>query len=216
MVSSAAKIQCVELPSDWPVARYWFGKISEMSTQITVPWPMACAAMKAKMHAGTMAKCSREKRPRAQPERGDVAERADVEQRAPAQPVDQPEADEGEDEIRDADADGLQQRGLCAEAGQLEDARREVEDRVDAGELVEERDEEREQDGHAQPPRPEARALRPARADAATISSASASSSAARRVGLDELQHLRARARGRLSARAASAGFPGWPKHISV
>ena len=29
-----------------------------MNTQMTAPWPMACAAMKAKMHAGTMAKCS--------------------------------------------------------------------------------------------------------------------------------------------------------------
>ena len=24
---------------------------------MTVPWPIACAAMKAKMHAGTMEKC---------------------------------------------------------------------------------------------------------------------------------------------------------------
>ncbi len=31
---------------------------SEMSTQMTAPWPMACAAMKAKMHTGTMVKCS--------------------------------------------------------------------------------------------------------------------------------------------------------------
>ena len=58
VVSSAAKIQCVKLPSAWPSARCQFGKISEMNTQMTALWPMACAAMKAKMHAGTMAKCS--------------------------------------------------------------------------------------------------------------------------------------------------------------
>ena len=56
VVSSAAKIQCVKLPSAWPSARWRFGKISEMNTQITAPWPTACAAMKAKMHAGTMPK----------------------------------------------------------------------------------------------------------------------------------------------------------------
>ena len=56
VVSSAAKIQWVKLPRDCPAARYLSGKISEMKTQITAPWPMACAAMKAKMHAGTIAK----------------------------------------------------------------------------------------------------------------------------------------------------------------
>ena len=30
------------------------GKISEISTQMTVPCPIACAAMNAKMQAGTM------------------------------------------------------------------------------------------------------------------------------------------------------------------
>ena len=35
--------------------RAWrLGKISEMSTQITVPWPTACAAMKAKMQSITI------------------------------------------------------------------------------------------------------------------------------------------------------------------
>ena len=58
VVRSAANTQWVALPSDWPIARYLFGKISEMSTQITVPWPIAWAAMKAKMHAGTMEKCA--------------------------------------------------------------------------------------------------------------------------------------------------------------
>ncbi len=40
------------LPSVWPAARYRLGKISEIKTQITVPWTMACAALKAKMNAG--------------------------------------------------------------------------------------------------------------------------------------------------------------------
>ena len=56
-VSSAAKIQCVKLPRDWPSARWRFGKISEMNTQITAPCPTACAAIKAKMQAGTILKC---------------------------------------------------------------------------------------------------------------------------------------------------------------
>ena len=38
---TAAKTQWVELPNACPDARRWFGKISEMKTQITVPCPMA-------------------------------------------------------------------------------------------------------------------------------------------------------------------------------
>ena len=121
----------------------------------------------------------REERPGDQPERSDVAERADVEKRAAAQPVDQPEPDEGEDQIGDADADRLQQRGLRAQPGQFEDARREIENRIDAGELVEERDEDGEQDRHAQPARPEICLRQFPAEDAAMISSASASISAA-------------------------------------
>src|ERR1043165_3539989 len=55
VVSRAANTQWVELPSVWPWARWRCGKISEMNTQMTAPWPTACAAMKAKMQAGTMA-----------------------------------------------------------------------------------------------------------------------------------------------------------------
>ena len=44
----------------------------------------------------------------------DVAERANKEKRSAAQPVNQPKADKGEDEISDADADGLEQRRLAA------------------------------------------------------------------------------------------------------
>lgn len=40
-VSSEANTQCVALPSDCPWARCRLGKISEIKTQITAPWPMA-------------------------------------------------------------------------------------------------------------------------------------------------------------------------------
>ena len=36
---SAANTQWVRLPSDCPRPRIRFGKISEMNTQITEPWP---------------------------------------------------------------------------------------------------------------------------------------------------------------------------------
>ena len=44
----AAATQCVPLPSDWPLARTLFGKISAIQTQITAPCPTACEAMKRK------------------------------------------------------------------------------------------------------------------------------------------------------------------------
>ena len=37
VVISAAKIQWVAQPKDWPSARWRFGKISEINTQITAP-----------------------------------------------------------------------------------------------------------------------------------------------------------------------------------
>jgi hypothetical protein len=46
--------------------------------------------------------------------RSDVAERADIKKSAPAQPVNQPESDKSENQIGDANADRLQQRGFCA------------------------------------------------------------------------------------------------------
>src|SRR5579872_1161751 len=73
-----------------------------------------------------------EKSPGSQAERGDVAERSDIEKSAAAKAVDQPESDKSEDEIGKADADGLQQCGLCPQAGEFEDARSEVENGVDA------------------------------------------------------------------------------------
>src|SRR5690348_17477638 len=88
--------------------------------------------------------------PRAQTEGCDVAERSDREQSSAAQSIDQPQSDESENEIGDADSDRLQQCCLGAESGHLEYARREIEDRVDSGELIEERDQEREHDRHTQ------------------------------------------------------------------
>ena len=57
----------------------------------------------ANRHDGVML---REEGPSHQTERGDVAERADIEQGAAAEPVDEPEANECEDQIGDADAKG--------------------------------------------------------------------------------------------------------------
>src|SRR5258708_28569623 len=94
-------------------------------------------------------------RPGNQAERRDIAERSDIEQCAAAQPVNQPESDERKNEIGNADADRLQQRGFCAEASQFKYARREVQNRIDAGELVEERNQDGEQDGFAEALRPE-------------------------------------------------------------
>ena len=47
-------------------------------------------------------------------------------------PVNEPETDKSENQIRDADADRLQQRGLRAQSGKFKDARREIENRIDA------------------------------------------------------------------------------------
>ena len=57
-VTNAAAIQWVELPSAWPSARCSFGNISAISTQITAPWPIACAAMNMNIQDGTILKCA--------------------------------------------------------------------------------------------------------------------------------------------------------------
>jgi len=85
---------------------------------------MACAAMK--------------ESPGNRSQRCDVTERANKEQRAAAQPVNEPQANKGENEIGNTDADGLQQRGFRTQAGKFKYARREVKNRIDARELVEE------------------------------------------------------------------------------
>ena len=69
-----------------------------------------------------------------------------IQQRAPAQPVNEPQTDKSEDQIGHANADGLEQRGFLAQTGHLKNARRKIENGIDAGELVEERDEKGEQD----------------------------------------------------------------------
>src|ERR1019366_3005275 len=99
----------------------------------------------------------RKESPRHETERSDVAGRANKEEGAAAQPVNEPEADKGESEIRDADADGLEQRGFCSQTGKSKYARSEVENRIDAGELVEERNEDGKQNRFAQTACPETR-----------------------------------------------------------
>ena len=111
--------------------------------------------MNAKMQTGTIEIMICKKGPGDEAERGDVAERADIKKSAPAQPVNQPEADERENKIGDADADRLQQRGFCAEAGKFKNARREIQNRVDARHLIEERNQDGEQDRFAKTSRPE-------------------------------------------------------------
>ena len=71
---------------------------------------------------------------------------ADQQQCLAAELVDQAHAEEGGEQIDEADAHGLQRRRVGAEAGRGEDVVRVVEDRVDAGELVEEADRDGEED----------------------------------------------------------------------
>ncbi len=47
---NAAKSQWVAVPKDCPLALYLLGKISEINTQITVPWPIACEATKIRIN----------------------------------------------------------------------------------------------------------------------------------------------------------------------
>ena len=49
----AAKTQCVEVPNDCPLDLKWFGKISDINTQITAPWPIACDAININKNMGT-------------------------------------------------------------------------------------------------------------------------------------------------------------------
>src|ERR1700687_2184176 len=95
------------------------------------------------------------KSPRDETKRSNVAERANVEEGSPSQAVDQPETDKSENEIGDADPDGLQQGGFCGEARQFKDSRREIQNCVDSGHLVEECNQDGEQDRFAKAARPE-------------------------------------------------------------
>ena len=95
-------------------------------------------------------------RPGAESERGDVSKRADIEKRAAAQFVDEPKADKGEHQVGHPDADRLQERGFLSQSGHFENAGRKVEDRINAGELVEKGDQEGELDRGFESLRPEA------------------------------------------------------------
>src|SRR5579864_5126859 len=97
----------------------------------------------------------RKESPRSEAKRSDVTERANIKKSAPAESIDQPEPDEREYKIGDTDADRLQQRRLRAQAGQFKDARGEVQNCVDARELIEERDQDSEQDRFAETAGPE-------------------------------------------------------------
>ena len=87
-------------------------------------------------------------------QRNDVTKRSDKKQGAPPRLVDQPQADKSEDQIGHPNANGLQQGRFRPQASQLENTRRKIEDRIDAGQLVEKSDEKCQDNGHAQPPRP--------------------------------------------------------------
>ena len=50
--TTAANTQCTELPKDCPKPLKWFGKISDIKTQITVPCPIACDAMNMNKNMG--------------------------------------------------------------------------------------------------------------------------------------------------------------------
>jgi len=97
----------------------------------------------------------RKKSPGNQTERADVSERADKEKRAATQPVNEPEADKRENEIGEADANGLQQRGFRAQPGKFKYAWGEIENRIDAGELVEKCNQDGEQNRFAKTACPE-------------------------------------------------------------
>src|SRR5260221_9434607 len=99
----------------------------------------------------------REERQGNETERADITERPNVKQRASAQPVNEPQPHEGEDEIGHTNSHRLEQRGFRRQTGQLKNARSEIENRVDAGELIEEGDQKGQQDRSAQAHSPKTR-----------------------------------------------------------
>lgn len=52
-----AKTQCTEEPKDCPEPLKWFGKISDIKTQMMAPCPMAWDAMNKKRNIGTASPC---------------------------------------------------------------------------------------------------------------------------------------------------------------
>ena len=75
------------------------------------------------------------------------ADAADQQQRLAAELVDEGHGKQRGDQVHGADGDGLQIARDLAEAGHAEDVVRVIENGVDAGELVERRDGERQIDG---------------------------------------------------------------------
>ena len=114
-----------------------------MKTQITRTLTDCMGGDEGKDRERDDAEILRFESPCAESERDDVSEGADDEQLFPSDAINQPEAGEGEDKVGETDADGLEQSRLGAESGHFKNAGCEVEDGVDAGELVEERDERR-------------------------------------------------------------------------
>ena len=139
--------QCVALPSACPRDRTAVGKISARYTQITAPCENAKNAMNtismsssrplpspvAKISA-TAASAQRR------------ADRARQQQLLAADAIDDAQRDHRGDEIRRADGHRLQRIRPAAESGIREDVVEVVEDGVDAGELVEHREQDREHD----------------------------------------------------------------------
>src|ERR1700682_161615 len=66
-------------------------------------------------------------------ERCDVAERANIKKGAPAESVNQPEADKSKNQIGHANTNGLQQGRFRTQARKFKDAGSKVQNRVDAG-----------------------------------------------------------------------------------
>ncbi len=106
-----------------------------------------------------------------------------------------------------ADADRLQERGLRAEAGKFKDAGSEIEDRVDAGKLVEKSNQDGEQGSAFEGELSRNVPKRPAPTMPAAIESASSVISAGETPGCDPLQNSQSRPRDHPCGSAASAGF---------
>ena len=82
---------------------------------------------------GDDAEMQREKGPGRKSQGKNVAKGANEKEGAPTQPVDQPQANKSEDQIRDANADGLQERRFGAQAGHFKNTRGKIKDGIDAG-----------------------------------------------------------------------------------
>ena len=77
------------------------------------------------------AKVFGEKGPGTQTERHDVAKGSDVEKSPPAESINEPESEKGEDQIGDSNSNGLKQSCLFIESGEFKGPRRTVENRID-------------------------------------------------------------------------------------